>query len=200
MVNDPVTPISYVRLLYQKIDNEMARKDNCCQKGCAHCCYQLVEVLHIEEPLIIDYIHNRMTEQNKVQVKKNLAEWLIFFEAETPCSDVLTHDDVFVTFKERQVEESFPCPFLIHSECSIYEVRPISCRVHIELDFPELCIANRLRNTTFEAERIWSAFIAALNRHFPLYILPLPYLAANVLLPHTELKTIKFEMVNDIEA
>ncbi len=29
---------------------------------------------------------------------------------------------------------SKPCPFLVDRECSIYEARPASCRLHVSLD------------------------------------------------------------------
>lgn len=191
-------PINYIRLLHQKVDEEIAKLKNCCSRGCAHCCFQMVEVLHIEEPLIIDFIQNNLDEKTRDQIESNLNNWFSFFENETPISDLLSHTDVYVNFKLKQAEENIPCPFLINNECSIYAVRPISCRIHIETNYPELCISNRLRDTTFNAENIWSEVLSVLVGHIPLYIIPLPYIAAIAIQPHRELKAIKLESIADL--
>ncbi len=198
MEDKTLAPIRYVRRIHQKADREMASLQNCCSRGCAHCCYQLVEVLHLEELPIIDFISHQMGGEEKQQVMKNLHAWLRFFEEKTPVNDLLSYNEVFAQFKNLQAEECFPCPFLVNNECIIYEVRPLACRLHIAADYPELCIHRRLRNTTPEAEQIWSHILAILAQHFPLYVLPLPYIAAQVLFPERELKGIRFEVMLDL--
>ena len=90
-----------------------------CRAGCAHCCHQAVGVTPPE--VIAIHEHLRATRS---------ADELTAFAARLRIADDRTRG---LTPAERQSPE-FPCPFLVDARCSIYEVRPLSCRGTNSLD------------------------------------------------------------------
>ena len=82
-----------------------------CRKGCSHCCHIPVAMLQVEADLI-----GRAIGVTPRQLKKSVSP------------------------EERGFGYHMPCPFLKDNACSIYEHRPLSCRVHFNLDAdPLLC-------------------------------------------------------------
>ena len=100
-------------------------EDLACKKGCAACCTQNVLITAVEG----DHIHRFIREQGKM-------EWLaarLQEKAATKKPAMTTNAFAASCFKGEDVEpESYgssePCPFLEDNCCSIYEVRPFSCR------------------------------------------------------------------------
>jgi len=83
-----------------------------CRNGCNHCCKQAVSVTVLEAREIA-----RFTGREYVQPKPSLSL--------------------------EQTQEKYmgvPCTFLVDGKCSVYPVRPISCRVYFNMsDTPEIC-------------------------------------------------------------
>ncbi len=75
-----------------------------CKNGCAHCCYQPVLVTPSEAKIIEESGAARINWDTELGNRPN---------------------------KEYVGQ---PCPFLKDNKCSIYQVRPFSCRVHYSLD------------------------------------------------------------------
>ena len=90
-----------------------------CRAGCAHCCHQAVGVT----PPEVFAIHEHLRATRAADELAALAE------------RVRTADDRTrgMTSAER-LSPAFPCPFLVDDRCSIYEVRPLSCRGTNSLD------------------------------------------------------------------
>lgn len=84
-----------------------------CKPGCAWCCYFTVDVRAVEAFSILDFIEQRFTPDQKASVYAEIRANSRKFRA-------LDESDR-VTFNNK-------CPFLVNSECSIYSVRPQSCR------------------------------------------------------------------------
>jgi hypothetical protein len=76
-----------------------------CARGCGHCCHVSVPITEFEAQYISDHIHIAA-----VKVKQTIKHDLGEFSSDTPC------------------------PFLVNSECSIYEARPLTCRMHMNFD------------------------------------------------------------------
>lgn len=173
--------MSTTETAHQKADNEMSKIDNVCQKGCNACCHQIVEVYTWEEPKIFQYIENRFTPKQKKQLNRNLKQWFKRFNRNTRPADgtnPLTPQEM------REVErvfreERFACPFLMGTSCSIYEARPLVCRVHHQTANPDGCRSNPHRDTPSSGQNIFvdaaEAFDPAV---FPKAMKPLAYLVA----------------------
>lgn len=84
-----------------------------CKSGCAHCCHIAVPVHPLEAKMISETTGRAMTTPESL-TPKNL-------ELQ---SAIASYDN--------------PCPFLKDNLCSIYESRPLTCRVHFNLDEDEL--------------------------------------------------------------
>jgi len=80
-----------------------------CKNGCAHCCHQAVIISSWEAERIAKFTRKKIND--------------------------IPHYDPFSNTREEMVEKytGVPCPFLSDKACSIYEVRPTSCRLHWSL-------------------------------------------------------------------
>ncbi|KVR21687.1 hypothetical protein WK13_34685 [Burkholderia ubonensis] len=88
--------------------------DTACRAGCSHCCYIAVGVMQTEAELIGKAIGRK---PKKVKHRDNFDGF-----------DFGYHN---------------PCTFLKDGRCSIYEHRPLACRMHYSLaDTPDLCKLN----------------------------------------------------------
>jgi len=90
-----------------------------CRPGCAHCCHQAVGVT----PPEVFAIHAHLRATRAPDELTALAEIIRIADDQTRG----------LTPAERLSPE-FPCPFLVDARCSIYEVRPLSCRGTNALD------------------------------------------------------------------
>lgn len=79
-----------------------------CRKGCSHCCHIGVCVSRQEAKMIALATGNRLNE-----VRTGI------------------HSHIAIGYDN-------PCPFLVEGTCSIYEHRPIMCRIQLNMDADEL--------------------------------------------------------------
>src|SRR5512135_2904330 len=83
-----------------------------CGKGCAWCCHLPVNATAPEGALAAKYIEDYFNVKDKGALIERMKDWLAWYKEGGPATG--------------RVE----CPFLRDSLCSIYEVRPMGCRVH----------------------------------------------------------------------
>lgn len=76
-----------------------------CARGCGHCCHVHVPIADFEARYIADRIG----------------------VAPVPLKRSIQHDRM-------KYSGATPCPFLREGECSIYEARPLTCRMHLNFD------------------------------------------------------------------
>ena len=102
-----------------------------CRAGCDHCCYQVVGVTPAEAIAIFEHLRTTLSPPEVERVTAHLAKR---FE-----------ETRGLTSSERFSPDQ-PCPFLevATGSCTIYEVRPLSCRGMNSLDAGEC--ATRLRD------------------------------------------------------
>lgn len=178
--------VSTVEYACQTTDQDMAKIEKVCHRGCDTCCYQITSVNSWEELKIIEYIHKRLDSETKSILKKNLESWFVLFNNVTREA---SHTSPLTPEEMNNVENIFlnqgvPCPLLIEKVCAIYEVRPLACRVHIETSDPANCRNNPHRVTTPEAQLVYKKSMKVFDPHiFTVLSKPLPYAVAGELKP-----------------
>jgi Fe-S-cluster containining protein len=84
-----------------------------CRGGCFWCCYFTVEVRPIEVIRIHDFLRHEMSEPDRSRIQQEI----------TTNAAVLASMD-----EETRLRHNMKCPFLHLGRCSIYSVRPQTCR------------------------------------------------------------------------
>ena len=84
---------------------DQAGKFAACARGCGHCCHVSVPITQFEARYMGDNLGIAPIEL-KMTIKHELSEY----------------------------GSHTPCPFLKQGECSIYEFRPLTCRMHMNFD------------------------------------------------------------------
>jgi len=84
-----------------------------CRAGCTWCCYFTVDVRAVEVFAIIDFVDQTFTPAEKARVH----------------AEVRTNSAALRKLSEdERVTRNLKCPFLSEGRCTIYSVRPQSCR------------------------------------------------------------------------
>jgi uncharacterized protein len=111
-----------------------------CRRGCSHCCYQAVSITSQEAKRIAHATGRAMQNRPRTESAKAM----------------------------RKRYSGKPCPFLTDGDCTIYETRPMACRLHFNMgDDPSVCdIINRpgARVTLFNVDPL-NFVIAALHHN-----------------------------------
>jgi Fe-S-cluster containining protein len=83
-----------------------------CARGCGHCCHVHVPIADFEAQFIADRIGIK-----PMALERSIPHNRMEYSGQTPC------------------------PFLENGECSIYEARPLTCRMHLNFDVdPYWCL------------------------------------------------------------
>lgn len=98
-----------------------------CKPGCAHCCHIPVNITDVEAKEIGRRIGRTPADGSDMRTVLELYK-LQVDDAQHPLPGAPSMDRPY----------SSPCPFLAGTTCSIYDVRPMACRVHFNLDDDEL--------------------------------------------------------------
>lgn len=93
-----------------------------CKAGCDHCCYQVVGVTAAEALTIHAHLRRTRTAEELERLKLHVAE---------------LHERARGLSSAERFSPAHPCAFLEAGSCSIYEVRPLSCRGMNSLDAGE---------------------------------------------------------------
>lgn len=187
--------IEYFKQLYLRTDNEMALLNPSCKRGCPWCCFQSVEIVNWEEPMLREYLAETVSHEIKILIYENLLVWFDFHDRVMDGKSELSMEDAFGELNIRQAEEGIPCPFLIGDECSIYEVRPLCCRSHISVNGAEECKANPLRDSTPESEKYRKKVLADIVSNVPSTLRLLPYIAAPFFNLQNRVKPVRYMLI-----
>ncbi len=99
--------------------SEAVDKHSQCKRGCSHCCYISVGITETEAELIGEAIKTKPT---------------------TPKNSYTLFDEHLIDGEEfKAAYFGKPCGFLDGTDCSIYENRPIACRLHHNLGDAFFC-------------------------------------------------------------
>ena len=131
-----------------------------CQKGCAHCCSYPIFVNDIEAVAIRRWLQANFKENEIAELTKKIEQW------QSEIGDTATllqevHDFILrmepgitspteamrAEEKREKVRKEYNakkvmCPFLKDNSCSIYEIRPVSCRTYFAYGNPSRCVSD----------------------------------------------------------
>ncbi|MDB4955139.1 MAG: hypothetical protein JWO36_2708 [Myxococcales bacterium] len=105
-----------------------------CSKGCAHCCRQEIYVTRAEGEAVVEWITKQWQPAQIEALEERLRSWLAWYRTE--------HKQLTDGGIDRQVafyEHGPHCPALEGDACSIYPVRPMTCRTHFVSSPPDAC-------------------------------------------------------------
>lgn len=114
-----------LNIIYTEFAQYSSSEQFCCSKGCSACCTQNVTITALEGVQILNFCK----ENNR---ESWLAHTLSSQEAGTPPLQT-TNEYIASCLEGKEVDQegsetSAMCPFLENSICTIYPVRPFSCR------------------------------------------------------------------------
>ncbi len=126
--------LSLLKDVYLTFDDAIDefKKYSPCDKGCWHCCCTIIETAVIEAENIRRYVNENFDENKVKKLSENIKSILKF----QPSSLQMSNERLKMDY----LKQSIPCPFLdSDNACSIYPVRPITCRKHIVFSSKDLC-------------------------------------------------------------
>ena len=120
LVNSKLPVAMRMRGLYKVAGEitDLAAPHSVCKRGCSACCHMATLVSLPEAEMIA----------KAVGVKMRMPKRWPFFSPRTGAA-MDARDDFAASFHA----ESKPCTFLVNNECSIYEHRPLACRIHLNM-------------------------------------------------------------------
>ena len=113
--------------IYEQYGLWIAEEKFSCHKGCALCCTQNVMITAIEGDRIYEYIRGKNREKwvaEKLKSTNGASRPAITTNGYARIC--LSKSEVAETDEQRA--DNYPCPFLDDECCTIYPVRPFSCR------------------------------------------------------------------------
>ncbi len=137
-----------LRAIYTEFEEWSSQLQLSCQKGCAFCCTQNVTLTALEG----NRIHNYLSTSGR---EKEFAQLLCANRHIHP-AHITTNDYATACFQGQDVnpvekDNPSPCPFLNNNCCTIYEVRPFSCR----------CFGSQVRCSSKQAALLPEYYISA---------------------------------------
>jgi Fe-S-cluster containining protein len=132
---------------YQKVVVNASEYTVSCRRGCSHCCYHWVEdVNSFEAQIIAQYVTKHLSHKIETIVEQCREDEKLLTHIENLTLEKIAHgnqaagldhiDLVLSVFY--QMKKS--CPLLLESGvCSIYRVRPLTCRIYMSFSDTVLC-------------------------------------------------------------
>jgi len=114
-----------------------------CREGCSSCCHNisfLVSPVEIEN--IIDSL-NKIKDDDKQIIGTKIESLQTKFKEYSKDRVTTNSNEYMASLRERQRNIVYDCPFLIDDRCSIYNSRPVICRVYLSSS-KEICEDTKL--------------------------------------------------------
>jgi Fe-S-cluster containining protein len=105
-----------------------------CSKGCAHCCRQEILVTRAEVEVIVEWIQASWSPAQIAALKERLAAWLVWYRGDFKRLVDGGQDRDVVAYEHGPL-----CVALEDGACTIYPVRPMTCRMHFVRSSPDAC-------------------------------------------------------------
>lgn len=127
------TLFSAIESLYTAIDGlndsilSLAERQNmgvACHKGCHWCCHQAVYANSYELHFLSEKIKNRFSSEI-------ISKWIKAAEAKSNATSKMSEEEIS--------KYKFPCALLEDGACSVYDARPMACRIYLSTKL-ETCL------------------------------------------------------------
>jgi Fe-S-cluster containining protein len=130
------------------INNSSYRKT--CRRGCAYCCFHWVEdVNSFEAEIISEYLKSHAPHKIDTIILQCKEDQQILENIESLTIDKLHKNNEIPEIDQFDLALSVfyqmqrPCPLLLETgACSIYSIRPLTCRIYMSFSEPEFCHPN----------------------------------------------------------
>lgn len=175
---------------YEQIDTMTKEHDKPCKLGCSHCCHQFILSVSVEVPYILRRLKQLPADKLSI-IEKNIADFVEYYNNNTPNGRTLDRIEGIYDFNKKMAKDMYPCPFLIDNSCSIYDFRPIVCRVHFVKNKPELCKEHPLRDECAASVEIGNSAIFSLMQQVDFTWDPLFFKVAKMFNKKAKLKPIE---------
>lgn len=136
----------FVRTLYSSVDEAIAwglenlRVDNAmvpsCKIGCCHCCSFPILMSIAEARALAQFVKREFSPDQIESLRMRTRQW---HEWDDSLRGSASPAPTPMEGQAEEPPEILPCPMLVKSECSAYEVRPLVCRTHFVLSHPLCC-------------------------------------------------------------
>lgn len=143
----PVTPEErFLRALYVSVDEaiscslERLRHDEgmvpSCRLRCSHCCRFPILMSVAEARTLANFVKRGFSPKQIDALRRRTRQW-------HRQDDALRGSSLQVPAPagEDDATCALPCPMLVESECSVYDVRPLLCRSHFVFSHPRACFS-----------------------------------------------------------
>lgn len=185
--------LKQLKLFHEEFDKQIGMLKTVCTKGCASCCYQFVPVMSFE----VNYIKDAFRDLKPSIKKKVIEQYQIamnHFLENTSNKPILTFKEVHGSYAQKVGRDWIACPFLVENQCSIYEVRPFTCQMHFQLDDPQKCKENNVRDTDKKAMQIMARFLEFLLLNGDFYLVSILMILKDVVDKKRVVKEIEREL------
>jgi Fe-S-cluster containining protein len=147
--------------IYDVFDEWSHHLNSVCRRGCAHCCTQNVTMTALEGEAILRWL-----------VQEDKTDWAANIIGCAPPAQPLrmtTNQFAEACMQNRDIEPDMdhnlsPCPFLAENLCTIYPVRPFSCRLFVSTTSCKSGQAATIPDYYFEAATATSQLIEHLGQ------------------------------------
>jgi Fe-S-cluster containining protein len=134
-----------------------------CKKGCSYCCSRIVACTRLEALGVVEFMESHPG-----------------YDLGEISKSVKIHADMMKEFLNRRsgnqgsdeiwFGKNVPCPFLKDGSCSVYDGRPLSCRIYHSMDPAEKC-KDPVRSVgqfkdLLDAEALFQMVISGIARRF----------------------------------
>jgi Fe-S-cluster containining protein len=105
-----------------------------CRKGCVHCCREEILIPRAEAETIVEWIQASWLPPQLEALKGRLRDWLVWYRGDGKRRVDAGEDRKTVAYEHGPL-----CVALEDNACSIYPVRPMTCRMHYVSSSPDAC-------------------------------------------------------------
>lgn len=105
-----------------------------CKAGCHFCCRQQIPTLPFEAAAIAEFVRTNFSGKALADLRTRTREWFQWLRRDLPVLTGKGIDDATAFYSYGPY-----CPFLVAGRCSIYSVRPATCRTHYVSSDPNSC-------------------------------------------------------------
>ncbi len=100
-----------------------------CRQGCFACCGQHILATSVEARTVAEYLRREFTAAEIRALRKRTRRWHHWDRRRLQPENTRSWDE----------EDSLPCPLLVGGICTVYPVRPLTCRTHFVSTDPRFC-------------------------------------------------------------